>query len=277
MISEEVKQEVKNLYGKHAETGLFQESDKPFDAAHYGFCQRRYPESDLALVPQTALRLSCGCGNPVSLAAIRPGCTVVDLGCGGGIDVVLAAHKTEAQGKVLGIDMVPEMIEAAKQAVAESGLEQHIFFRTADIEDIFPLPKNFADIVIANCVINLCPDIVTVYKNIFRILRPGGILVISDIVLTGGIETILQERLQANRTSCLSGLIDEEDHQRILHKLSFMDVVVLDRFSLATEDLETIASYPGRDFASPPSQDDLRLLQGKVAGMTIMARRRPLN
>jgi ubiquinone/menaquinone biosynthesis C-methylase UbiE len=206
---------------------------------------------------------------------IPSGCAVVDLGCGGGLDVILAARRAE-HGKVLGIDMVPEMIKRAQQAVAESGLQQHIFFRLADIEDIYPLPKNFADVVLANCVINLCPDKLTVYKNIFRILKPGGVLVVTDSVMTEEIDPQVRGRIQADPSNCLSGAVSEEEHLRNLKKLTF-DIVKTDCFTLTAEDIETIARYPDRDSISPLSREDLLSLQGKAAGMKIMAKRRPLN
>ena len=276
MISEGLKQEVISLYTQFAEAGMAQEQHSVIDSANYAFCRKRYKQSDLATVPQTALRLACGSGNPASFAEILPGNAVVDLGCGGGIDVILAARRVEKQGKVLGIDIAPEMVAAAKQAVAESGLQPHIFFRAIDIEDIYPLPKNFADVVTANCVINLCPDRVTVYKNIFRILKPGGILVFSDFVLTEKIDPHLRERLQADRTGCLGRAVPADDHLQKLTKLSY-DILRVEHGSLTAEDLETIVCYPDRDLHMPPSPEDLLLLQDKVAVVTIIAKRRPLN
>jgi ubiquinone/menaquinone biosynthesis C-methylase UbiE len=277
MIPEEVKQIVRGHYGKFAETYLSQESCYK-DSNNHAFGLGFYEQSELSLVPQNGLRLTCGCGNSIGFAAIQPCCSVVDLGCGGGVDVILAAHKVGEQGRVLGIDISPEMIERAKLAVAEAGLQhRRIFFRVADIEDISPLPKNFADVLISNCFLNLCPDKVTVCKNIFRILRPGGRLVVSDIVLTEKINTHLQQRLQSTWTGCLGGAILEKDLRLTLKKLSFMDIQVVGRHYLTTEELETIACYPGKDFVLPPSQEDLLLLQGKVASITIMAKRPPIN
>jgi ubiquinone/menaquinone biosynthesis C-methylase UbiE len=276
MIPEEAKRDIKNLYARFAETHMAQEFHSFTDSANYAFCRKCYDRSDLSTVPQTALRLACGSGAPVSFAEIKPGSAVVDLGCGGGIDVILAARQAEKQGKVLGIDIAPEMIEAAQRAVVESGLQQHIFFRTIDVEDIYPLPKNFADVVTANCVINLCPDRVTVYKNIFRILRPGGILVFSDFVLSEKIDPHLRKRLQADRTGCLGRAVAADDHLQQLTKLSF-DILRVEHSSLTSEDLETIVCYPDRDLHMPPSPEDLLLLQDKVAVVTIVAKRRPLN
>jgi arsenite methyltransferase len=276
MTPEEAKRDIKNLYARFAETHMAHEPYSFTDSANYAFCRKNYDRSELSTVPQTALRLACGSGNPVSFAEIKPGSAIVDLGCGGGIDVILAAREAEKQGKVLGIDIAPEMIEAAEQAVAELSLPQHIFFRTIDIEDIYPLPKNFADVVTANCVINLCPGRVTVYKNIFRILKPGGILVLSDFVLTEKIDPHLREHLQVARTGCLGRAVSADDHLQELTKLSF-DILRVEYNSLTAEDQETIACYPDRDLHMPPRPEDLLLLQDKAAVVTIIAKRRPLN
>jgi len=244
------------------------------ELAAYAFKRGCYSDSELSLVPQTALRLTSGCDNPIGFAALQPGCSVVDLGCGGGTDVILAAHKVGEKGRVLGIDIAQEMIENAKQAVAEAGLqERSIFFRTADIEDFY-LPANFANVLISNCVLNQCRDKVSVYRKIFRILRPSGTIYISDIVLTEELDSDLQERFQANRTGCLGGALTEEDHVHILKKLCFLNIQVLGRYFLTTEELQTAASYPGGG-SSALSQEDLLLLQGKVASITITAMRPP--
>ena len=276
MISTEEKQEVKNLYATYAESVMAGESLPLIDSANYAFCRKRYREAELALIPPVALRLACGGGNPVELADIQPGGVVVDLGCGGGIDMVLAAHKVAEHGKLLGIDIAPEMITAARQAITESDLKPHIFFRTADIEDISLLPRNFADTVLANGVVNLCPDRTTVYKNIFRILRPGGILIVADFVLTEEIDHDLLARLRTDRTGCLGGAVATEDHLQILKKFT-LDILRVDHNDLIAEDLKTIAGYPDRDLHEGPSPNDLLQLQGKVAVVTIMAKRRPLN
>ena len=276
MTPEETKQDIRNLYARFAEAGMDQGLHTFIDSANYTFCRKRYDRSDLAIVPQTAQRLACGSGNPVALVGIKPGSAVVDLGCGGGIDIIMAARQVEEQGKVLGIDIAPEMIEAAQQSVAESGLQPHIFFRTIDIENIYPLPKIFADVVTANCVINLCPDRVTVFKNIFRILKPGGILVFSDFVLSEEIDPHLRKRLQADRTGCLGRAVPADDHLRQLTKLSF-EIIEVAKSDLTAEELETIACYPARTLHVPPSPAELLLLQDKVAVVTIIAKRRPLN
>ncbi len=277
MTPADIKKTVKNLYGKFAETGLTREFCLGGSEQH-SFGLGFYQQSELSLVPQNAQRFICGCGNPVSFANIQPCSSVVDLGCGGGVDVILAAHKVKEQGRVLGIDFAPEMVERTEQALVEAGLQhRHIFLRVADIEEISSLPKTFADFLISNCAINLCPDKVTVYRNIFRILRPGGILAVSDIVWTEEIDTNLRKRFQSFGAGCLGGAVSEENLRLILKKSTFIDIQVVGRYYLSTKELETIACYPGKDFVLPPSHKDLLLLKGKVAGITIIARRPPIN
>jgi len=163
-----------------------------------------YSQAELALVPEAALNLSRGCGNPTGFANIQPGDVVVDFGCGGGIDVILAARLVGVQGRVVGIDFVPQMIEKAKVAVAEAGLLDRIELHVADITKT-QLPHSSADVVISNCVINLCPDKAEVYQEIFRILRPGGRIAISDIVISVAATPELQARFQATWAGCLEG------------------------------------------------------------------------
>jgi arsenite methyltransferase len=162
-----------------------------------------YGEAELSSIPELARNLSRGCGNPTGFANLQPGETVVDFGCGGGIDVILAAHKVGTQGKVIGIDFAEQMIEQAKQAVSKAGLhDRNIELYVADMEKT-KIPESLADVVISNCVINLCPDKDAVYKEAFRILTPGGRIAISDIVLNQDIDPNLRERFQSTWAGCL--------------------------------------------------------------------------
>ena len=169
-----------------------------------------YVQTELDQVPEVALNLSRGCGNPTGFANLQSGEVVVDFGCGGGIDVILAAHKIGSEGRVVGIDFTDQMIERAKEAVAEAGLQDRdIKLQVADMAKS-QLPDSFADVVISNCVINLCPDKNSVYEEAFRILNPGGRLAISDIVLTENIDADLQERFQSTWAGCLGWAVPEE-------------------------------------------------------------------
>lgn len=222
-------------------------------------------------MPEIALNLSRGCGNPTGFANLQPGEVVVDFGCGGGIDVVLATRKVGEQGRVVGIDFAHQMIERAKQTVAETGLQdRNIELRVADMAKS-QLPNSFADIVISNCVINLCPDKDAIYEEAFRIVRPGGRLAISDIVLTEDINPQLRERFQSTWAGCLGGTILEEEYWLTIRKAGFVEIQIVARHTLTPEELEAMACCPGEEFTPPPSEEDRLLVEGKVASVKFTA------
>ena len=238
--------------------------------------QGLYGQAELSLVPEVALNLSRGCGNPTGFANIRPGDVVVDFGCGGGIDVVLAAHKVGPQGRVVGVDGTPQMIERAKQAVAEAGLQDsNIEFRNAYLDNT-QLPDGFADAVISNCVINLCPDKDAVYEEAFRIVRLGGRIAISDIVFTENIASELQERFQSTWPGCLGGAIAEENYWQTVRQAGFTEIQIVARHLLTPVELEAMACCPGEEFAPPPSEEDRVAVEGKVTSVKFTAMKLPV-
>lgn len=195
----------------------------------------------------------------------------MDFGCGGGIDVILAAHKVGKPGRVIGIDFTPQMIERAKQSVAEAGLQDRdIELCVADMEKT-QLPGSFADMVISNCVINLCPNKKAIYKEAFRILRPGGRLAISDIVLAEEIDSQLRERFQAAWAGCLGGAILEEEYWQTVGQAGFSEIGIIARHILTPEELEAMACCPGKDFTPPPDNEDRVLVEGKVVSVKFTA------
>ena len=227
-------------------------------------------------MPEVALNLSRGCGNPTGFANLQPGDVVVDLGCGGGIDVILAAHKIGSQGRAIGIDGAPQMLERAKQAVAEAGLQDsNIEFRTAYL-DKTQLPDEFADVVTSNCVINLCPDKDAVYEEAFRILRSSGRIAISDTVLTENIAPELRDRFQSTWAGCLGGAIREEDYWQTVREAGFAEIHIVARHLLTPEELEAMACCPGEEFTPPPSKEDRAAVEGKVASLKFTAMKLPL-
>ena len=233
--------------------------------------QGLYGQAELALVPEIALNLSRGCGNPTGFANLQPSGVVVDFGCGGGIDVILAAHKVGEQGRVVGIDFAPQMIERANQAVAEAGLQDRdIQLRVSGMEKT-QLPDGFADVVISNCVINLCPDKEAVYEEAFRILRTGGRLAISDIVFTEDLDHQLRKRFQSTWAGCLGGAIPEDDYWQTVREAGFAKIQIVARHTLTPEELEAMACCPGEEFTPPPSEEDRVLVEGKVASVKFTA------
>jgi arsenite methyltransferase len=230
-----------------------------------------YSDAELALLPAVALNLSRGCGNPTGFANLQVAEVVVDFGCGGGIDIILAAHKVGPQGKVIGLDFSAQMIERANQAVVEAGLQDRdIEFKVTDLDNS-QLPDSCADVVISNCVINLIPNKDAVYQEAYRVLKPGGRLAISDIVLSENIDPELQERFQSTWAGCLGGAVAAAEYWLTIQKAGFTGVQIVSRHVLTPEELTAMACCPGEEFTPPPDQEDLAMAQGKVASVKFTA------
>jgi arsenite methyltransferase len=189
-------------------------------------CGGLYPQAEIVNLPEEAVAVSAGCGNPTAIASLKPGMTVVDLGSGGGIDAFLSAKKVGPSGKVYGIDATPEMIYRARKTAKENGYD-NVEFRLGEIEHI-PLDDGVADVVISNCVINLSPDKGQVFKEAFRILKPGGRIAVSDIVLLKDLPEDIRRDLKA-WSECVSGAISEEQYLGAIKKAGFDKPKVEDR------------------------------------------------
>ena len=171
------------------------------------FGQSRYADGQRSELPEPALLASLGCGNPTALAELRPGEVVLDLGSGGGIDVLLSARRVAPGGKAYGLDMTPEMVALANANKAEAGIDNAEFL-LGGIEDV-PLPDGAVDVVISNCVVNLSPDKASVFRESFRVLAPGGRFAISDVVLSRELPAGLAS-VTALWTGCIAGALTEE-------------------------------------------------------------------
>jgi arsenite methyltransferase len=181
-----------------------------------------YNPGDVASVPAGA-EMGLGCGNPTAIASIVPGETVLDLGSGGGFDCFLAAQQTGPTGRVIGVDMTPEMISKARANAVKGGYS-HVEFRLGEIENL-PVADDTADLAISNCVINLSPNKPRVFAELFRVLKPGGRIAISDIVATAEIPEELRAGLAAY-TGCVAGAYSVADLERWLNQSGFCDVKV---------------------------------------------------
>ncbi|HEY8492125.1 MAG TPA: arsenite methyltransferase, partial [Dehalococcoidia bacterium] len=182
-----------------------------------------YPRDEVADLPEKAVLASLGCGNPTALAELRPGEVVLDLGSGGGIDVLLSARRVGPSGKAYGLDMTDEMLELARQNQREAGVANAEFLK-GHMEEI-PLPDGSVDVIISNCVINLSPDKDRVLREAFRVLRPGGRFAVSDIVVQGR----LPEEVRGNMDlwcGCLAGALHEDEYREKLAAAGFRDVEV---------------------------------------------------
>jgi len=183
-----------------------------------------YTDEELNAVPEGA-NLGLGCGNPVALASLKEGDVVLDLGSGAGLDCFLAAHKVGKGGKVIGVDMTPEMINKARENL-NRGNYDNVEFRLGEIENI-PVADNSVDVIISNCVINLSPDKRRVFKEAFRVLKPGGRLMVSDIVLTKELPNFIKNSLEAY-VGCLSGAIMQEEYLDVMREAGFREIKVID-------------------------------------------------
>ena len=270
----EIKQAVKERYGKCAEAGTTTASCCcPSDAPRSsGFATEHglYTPEDLSLIPEISLSLARGCGNPTGFAALKAEDFVVDFGCGAGIDVSLAAQKVAPTGKVIGVDFTSEMIVSAKEAVAEAGFSDAVEFRVADLDQT-GLPTSVANVVISNCVINLCPDKVAVYREAFRILKPGGRLAISDIVYTEKIDPNVHKRFQTTWSGCVGGAIDKDYYFEAINNVGFAEIHLVAQHLLASKELEEMACCPGPEYTPLPKKGDIALVQNKVASIKFTA------
>jgi ubiquinone/menaquinone biosynthesis C-methylase UbiE len=179
-----------------------------------------YAKEDIEGAPEGA-NLGLGCGNPVALASLEPGETVVDLGSGGGLDCFLAAKQVGETGRVIGVDMTPDMVSRARGNAEEMGTG-HVEFRLGEIEHL-PVADDSADLVMSNCVINLSPDKPSVYKDAFRVLKPGGRLAIADILATAVLPEEVQENL-ALVAACIGGAATLADTEDMLRQVGFQDI-----------------------------------------------------
>lgn len=223
-MSEKIEQAVKSKYGAVAVSNLSSKHEGVKAVAEaFG-----YTEEELTSIPAEA-NMGLSCGNPTATAHLREGEVVVDLGSGGGLDVFLAAQKVGSQGKAIGIDMTPEMINLAKQNAAKANDGKgydNVEFHLATIDKL-PLPDNSVDCVISNCVINLAPDKPAVFREIARVLKPGGRLAVSDIALKKELPAELGNDIMAY-VGCIAGAIPIDDYKKGLAEAGFSGVEVID-------------------------------------------------
>ena len=220
MTNKAILNVVQDQYAAVARSGLSNESAAVRSVAQaFG-----YSADELASLPPQA-NMGLSCGNPVALAGLREGEVVLDLGCGGGIDVLLAAKQIGPTGKAIGIDMTPEMIARAKAGAAQVGAT-NVEYHLARIDQL-PLPESSVDCVISNCVINLVPDKAQAFQEILRVLKPGGRVVLSDIALKQALPAEIVDDVQAY-VGCIGGAILIKDYERMLQEAGFESVLVQD-------------------------------------------------
>jgi arsenite methyltransferase len=227
-----------------------------------------YQNTELEGLADSVTDISLGCGNPTAIGDLKPGQTVLDLGSGGGIDCFLAARKVGPAGQVIGLDMTPKMLDLARANAKKQGVK-NVDFRYGYIEDI-PLPDASVDVIISNCVINLSTDKAAVFSEAYRVLWPGGVLNVSDIVTYGDLPAGLMDQLSA-WASCISGALDEEKYLGLMRAAGFSRIEILDR-KYYSPDL--ITSDEDVQKMLKENKIDISKLDKKIASITLRAYKR---
>jgi arsenite methyltransferase len=236
-MGEELRDRVKERYAGAALTvlegtgsasccGSAGERGLDSEALRVDWTRGGYSAAELGGLPEAAGAASLGCGNPTALATLSPGEVVLDLGSGGGIDVLLSAKRVSPGGKAYGLDMTDEMLQLAEKNKAEAGAE-NVEFLKGHIEEI-PLPEDHVDVVISNCVINLSTDKPKVLSEAFRVLKPGGRFAVSDMVFLGDKDKLPPELVSSieSWSGCVSGALEKDEYEKLLREAGFEDVSV---------------------------------------------------
>jgi arsenite methyltransferase len=263
----DIKEAVKEKYGETALRVLSGEGTSCCDASSCCGTQedpitsRLYDDTQVMEIPEEALKASLGCGNPTALATLRTGETVLDLGSGGGIDVLLSARRVGPTGKAYGLDMTDAMLALARRNQRKSGLE-NVEFLKGDIENI-PLPDNSVDVLISNCVINLSADKDRVLREAFRVLKPGGRFAVSDVVTRGTMPPEIRERVLL-WVGCIAGALEENEYRSKLTAAGFENVSVQPTRVYRVEDARAFLSGQGLDVDAIAPQIDGKFMSAFV-------------
>jgi 2-polyprenyl-3-methyl-5-hydroxy-6-metoxy-1,4-benzoquinol methylase len=264
----DLKEVVREKYGKAAALVQKGATSCCGTAESLGSCcdpitSNLYNAGQAGEVPDEALKASLGCGNPTALAELTPGEIVLDLGSGGGIDVILSARRVGPAGKAYGLDMTDEMLALAQENKRKSGLANVEFLR-GEIENI-PLPANSVDVIISNCVINLSGDKDRVLREAFRVLKPGGRFAVSDVVVRGEVPDAIRKSMEL-WVGCIAGALSETDYRGKLAAAGFTDVGVEVTRVYGVEEAATFLAGQGLDVESAAREVD-----GKIVSAFIRA------
>lgn len=276
MKEEKVKKLVRNRYGKVAKT------NGSCCASNISCCSASnnaqvskmigYSEEEMNSVPEGA-NLGLGCGNPLALASLKEGEKVLDLGSGAGFDCFLAAKKVGKSGRVIGVDMTPEMLDKAR-ANAKKGKYANVEFRLGEIENL-PVADNFVDVVISNCVINLAPDKRRVFEEAFRVLAPNGRLMVSDIVLLKKLPKSIQRNVEAY-AGCIAGAEIKDKYLDLVRKAGFKNVEVLDEKTYPLEYIISESTLKEAIKMSNMTEEEVKEAANRVVSVKVSAIK-PLN
>ncbi|MGB9334051.1 MAG: arsenite methyltransferase [Candidatus Acidiferrales bacterium] len=272
MDTENIKEVVKEKYGeaaKRAASGAGSACCGTSPASSISGCDpitsNLYASAEAATIPEAALRASLGCGNPTALAQLQPGETVLDLGSGGGIDVLLSARRVGPTGKAYGLDMTDEMLALANENKLKSGLT-NVEFLCGEIENI-PLPENSVEVILSNCVINLSADKDRVLREAFRVLKPGGRFAVSDVVVRGEVPPEIRRSVEL-WVGCVAGALSDADYQQKLTAAGFAEVEIEPTRIYKVEDAKEFLKSTGMDAETIAPQ-----VEGKFASAFIRAKK----
>jgi arsenite methyltransferase len=262
----DVKDLVKDKYGEAAlrvisSTGSPCCSSPPSQSAVDRITADLYSSDQKGELPEKAVQASLGCGNPTALAQLKPGEIVLDLGSGGGIDVLLSARRVEPGGKAYGLDMTDEMVALARENQRKSGVE-NVEFLKGEIESI-PLPDNSVDVVISNCVINLSADKARVLREAFRVLKPGGRLAVSDVVTKDGIEPEIRKNILL-WVGCVAGALEEDEYRAKLSAAGFEEIGIEPTRIFSARDALSFIQKKGWDISKISSHIDGKFMSAFV-------------
>jgi len=267
-MSDAIKDTVREKYGQAALRVLAGKGLTCCGTAAAGECcdpvtTDLYSTADKRLLPETAVLASLGCGNPTALAELEPGDVVLDLGSGGGIDVLLSARRVAPGGKAYGLDMTDEMLALARENQRKAGVT-NVEFLKGDIEHI-PLPDASIDVIISNCVINLAADKRRVLAEAFRVLKPGGRFAVSDVVVQGTLPDEVRRSMEL-WVGCIAGALEEQEFADLLAANGFTDVAIEPTRVYAFEDARAFLAGAGLD-----AEVLAREIGGRVMGAFVRA------
>jgi arsenite methyltransferase len=264
-MSTEIKDIVKEKYGEAAMRVTNGQANGCCGASALDGCDPitsdLYDAAQAGELPEKAILASLGCGNPTALAELKPGETVLDLGSGGGIDVLLSAKRVGPTGKAYGLDMTDEMLALAEENKRKSGLT-NVEFLKGEIENI-PLPDNSVDVIISNCVINLSGDKDRVLKEAFRVLKPGGRFAVSDVVVRGDVPAAVRKSMEL-WVGCIAGALADHEYVEKLAKAGFGDIDIEVTRVYSTADAATFLKGQGLDADALAPQIDGKFVSGFV-------------
>jgi SAM-dependent methyltransferase len=222
-----------------------------------------YEEGEIAGLPEEVIRASLGCGNPTALAELNAGEVVLDLGSGGGIDVLLSARRVGPTGKAYGLDMTDEMLALARENQRKAGV-QNVEFLKGEIENV-PLPDASVDVIVSNCVINLSADKRRVLAEAFRVLKPGGRFAVSDVVVRGPVPPEVRRSMEL-WVGCVAGALEESEFQRLLEEVGFEDASIEPTRIYRVEDARAFLEGAGLDVERVAPLIDGRFMSAFVRG-----------